>query len=210
MMSRSGARLLGLVVIAGMLFFPVMSCGVIEFKGHDLASNSAPDMKGMTAGLEQLSKRVEERGRASGRLTDQDIAEIDAEVEREVPRPRGLEQAEPGVMFSGSYGWLHVVYVALLGLGGLVLLVGPVAPARGVVGLLGLASWLLFLTRFESMLLDEMGSLAKNLTWKAGAYVPLAGWVGLLLLGGFRNAREIWQTPHAADRYRGDPSRPAG
>ena len=96
------------------------------------------------------------------------------------------------------------------GLGGLVLLVGPVAPARGVVGLLGLGGWLLFLTRFEAMFESEVPAIGMSLSWEAGAYLALAGWCGLLVLGGFRNAREIWQTPHAADRYRGDPSPPAG
>ena len=128
----------------------------------------------------------------------------------QVPMPAGLDKESSKTMFSGKHGWLHILYIGLLVLGGLVLLVGPVAPARGVVGLLGLGGWLLFLTRFEAMFESEVPAIGMSLSWEAGAYLALAGWCGLLVLGGFRNAREIWQTPHAADRYRGDPSPPAG
>ncbi|MGE0190667.1 MAG: hypothetical protein AB7T63_01380 [Planctomycetota bacterium] len=208
--NRSGARLFGLVVVVGMLFLPVMSCGMIEFQGHELARNKTPDGDAMLAGLTQMNEQIERAGRKSGRLTDEDIAEIDADIERDMPVPRGSGSEQPKTMFSGKHGWLHILYLGLLALGGIVLLLGPVAPARGAIGLVGLGGWLLFLTRFEAMFESEVPAIALTLSWEAGAYVPLAAWCGLLLFGGFRNARDLWQTPHAADRYRGDPSPPPG
>ncbi|MCA9315931.1 MAG: hypothetical protein H6806_05700 [Planctomycetes bacterium] len=206
--NRAGARLFGLLILVGMLFLPVMSCGMIEFKGHELARNTTPDGDAMLAGMTQLANQAKKTALKSGRLSEEEIAELDAEPD--LPMPAGLDKESSKTMFSGKHGWLHILYIGLLVLGGLVLLVGPVAPARGVVGLLGLGGWLLFLTRFEAMFESEVPAIGMSLSWEAGAYLALAGWCGLLVLGGFRNAREIWQTPHAADRYRGDPSPPAG
>jgi hypothetical protein len=153
-------KIAALVVVVSLTALPVASCGMIEFQGHELLRNKAPDAEDLTKALGGLG------GEGSPGVT-----------------PR--EEGERKNLFTDDDAWLHILYVAVVA----VAVVGFLVPAGSRLlaglGVLGFAGLVVFLVQFDKMLGDAADE-AKGLVgidWEIGAYLALIGFAGFVFAG---------------------------
>lgn len=179
-------KLVSLAVIVALVALPVVSCGPIECMGHELLRNRAPDVDGLSDGLD---KSFGELGRRTRELNE-DLSRMGEEAGR--PRPPGevgrdtkAAESEREHLFEGGEVWMHWLYVAVLAAAVASLFFGTGSRARALLGLGGLAGLLVFLGRFDTAVArdEEAAEALSMFEWDAGAYIAVIGFAVLLVEG---------------------------
>lgn len=166
-------KVLSFFVVLALTVMPVVSCGPINFKGHEILRNKVPDVTGLTDRVEQGFSQL------SG-------------------APRGAEDAgrakttsrkpERDTLFPSGETWMWLLYITVFGAGVLSFFVPSGSRARAAVGLYGGVGFLIFLTRFQTALLEGADASAAGMsliTWDAGAYIGLVAFA-LIAFDGLR------------------------
>ena len=156
-------KLLALLAVVAMTALPFASCGMIDFKGHELLRNHPPEMSGM----DDIAKSLDMTGTSGVG---------DAPVKPTVK----TEKRES--LFTGDDAWLHWVYIVTF----LHAIAAIFVPARSRMSLLlgvgGVAGVFIFLLGFDSMLGREAPSekgVKISVKWEIGAYLATAAFAGV-------------------------------
>jgi hypothetical protein len=180
------ARFGALVAVVGMTALTFVSCGPINFKGHELARNLRPqnveeELLGPMRGLTDAMRR----------------AHPELEVEEPVDKSESAtSKGKDEPLFEGSDRWLHFADLGALAMAVLALLLGARGGATTAIGVLGLALLVAFLVGFDGKLKpdkkDERAAMsmagAGGITLEIGAFLALGGML-LVCVDGVRSAR---------------------
>ena len=187
-------RMASLVVILALTVFPVVSCGPLEFQGHELLRNATPDTDTMD---EMVSAGMPDFESMKG-----------VSVTR---TPRARQRTE---LFEGSEAWMHWLYVAVFLFALATLILPARARLKGWLAAAGAGGLLLFLSRFDTAVAKgaELPGGMSLFEWESGAYVALVGF-GYLVFEALRGppapARSRYVTVMLAEDARAAEAEPA-
>ena len=157
------AKLCALLAVVGMTALPFVSCGMIDFKGHELLRNKPPEMTSM-----DLSKTLDLPGSEGA----------------SAPKPVVTEKEKRESLFTGGDAWLHWVYIAAFALAVAAVFVPGHSRFLAVLGIGGIAAVAAFVIGFDSMLGREAEKGMKvSVKMEIGAYATLAAFAGLSVIG---------------------------
>ena len=170
--------LCAVLAVVGLTALPFVSCGIIDFKGHELLRNKPPDL---AAG--DLAKKLD---------LPEGLTSSNSPPPPSPGRPDGLPEgkgwstthADRDQLFTGGDSWLHWVYLAALVLAAVAVFLPSRPRALTLVGVAGLAAVVAFLLGFNSMLgRESKEGLSMSIKLEMGAYLTLAAFAGIAIHG---------------------------
>ncbi len=167
-------KVLSFFVVLALTVLPVVSCGPIDFKGHEILRNQVPDMTGLTDRVEESFRELSGAPSGAG----------DAGAAR-VTKTR---KPKRDTLFPSGETWMWLLYMAVFGAGVVSFFVPSGHRARVALGLFGAVGLLVFLTRFQDALGGSGDAPPSDLAlikWDAGAYIALVAFA-LILFDGLR------------------------
>jgi hypothetical protein len=167
-------KVLSFLVVLALTVLPVVSCGPIDFKGHEILRNEPPSVDGLDA---EIERSLGSLGGGTKNRTD-DAGQASA----------GVGKSKRDTLFPPGETWMWLLYIAVFGAGVVSFFVPSGHRARMALGLFGAVGLLVFLTRFQDALGGSGDAPSSDLTlikWDAGAYIALVAFA-LILFDGLR------------------------